>query len=188
MRGSRPVHRKIKSTKGQATPRATVSTIVSSATGTVVSSGGDDLAAALSRSGEFIITTLDFSSMRNRSSNAAAAGTNIGQPRCPQQYETKSFPVPSAPPLPAKRQEPIAKETEETKPVIMVSGDAEFMDFDHLIANEECPTCLEEYDSENPKIVAACSHHFHLSCIYEWLERSKKCPICSRVLIFKEDY
>lgn len=25
-----------------------------------------------------------------------------------------------------------------------------------------CPTCLEEYTEENPKIVTKCSHHFHL--------------------------
>ncbi|MBA0675108.1 hypothetical protein Goari_016669, partial [Gossypium aridum] len=49
-----------------------------------------------------------------------------------------------------------------------------------------CPTCLEvyvpykligtshgaEYTPENPKIITKCSHHFHLGCIYEWMERS----------------
>ncbi|RRT69373.1 hypothetical protein BHE74_00027875 [Ensete ventricosum] len=44
-----------------------------------------------------------------------------------------------------------------------------------------CPTCLEEYTPENPKIVANCSHHFHLSCIYEWMERSDTCPLCGKV-------
>ncbi|KAK4758127.1 hypothetical protein SAY87_019428 [Trapa incisa] len=43
-----------------------------------------------------------------------------------------------------------------------------------------CPTCLEEYTSENPKITTRCSHHFHLSCIYEWMERSESCPICGK--------
>ncbi|KAG9144065.1 hypothetical protein Leryth_013723 [Lithospermum erythrorhizon] len=27
---------------------------------------------------------------------------------------------------------------------------------------EVCPTCLEEYTEENPKIITKCSHHFHL--------------------------
>lgn len=36
-----------------------------------------------------------------------------------------------------------------------------------------CPTCLEEYTPENPKIITRCSHHFHLGCIYEWMERSE---------------
>ncbi|CAH8271215.1 unnamed protein product [Arabidopsis lyrata] len=49
-----------------------------------------------------------------------------------------------------------------------------------------CPTCLEEYTSENPKIVTNCSHHFHLSCIYEWMERSENCPVCGKVMEFNE--
>jgi hypothetical protein len=26
-----------------------------------------------------------------------------------------------------------------------------------------------------------CSHHFHLGCIYEWMERSESCPVCGKV-------
>ncbi len=46
--------------------------------------------------------------------------------------------------------------------------------------NEEdvCPTCLEMYDEENPRVVTACGHHFHMQCVYEWLERSNTCPVC----------
>ncbi|KAH9707893.1 E3 ubiquitin-protein ligase [Citrus sinensis] len=49
-----------------------------------------------------------------------------------------------------------------------------------------CPTCLEEYTLENPKIVTQCRHHYHLSCIYEWMERSPTCPVCSKVMVFDE--
>ncbi|GAB2288967.1 hypothetical protein Dimus_023272 [Dionaea muscipula] len=49
-----------------------------------------------------------------------------------------------------------------------------------------CPTCLEEYTAENPKIVTKCSHHFHLGCIYEWMERSENCPVCGKVMAFEE--
>ncbi|XP_031114989.1 E3 ubiquitin-protein ligase At3g02290-like [Ipomoea triloba] len=49
-----------------------------------------------------------------------------------------------------------------------------------------CPTCLEEYDEENPKIITKCSHHYHLSCIYEWMERSDTCPVCGKVMAFDE--
>ncbi|KAI3501913.1 hypothetical protein L2E82_42238 [Cichorium intybus] len=53
--------------------------------------------------------------------------------------------------------------------------------------NEDvCPTCLEEYTLENPKIVTQCSHHFHLGCIYEWMERSDTCPMCGKVMEFCE--
>lgn len=53
-------------------------------------------------------------------------------------------------------------------------------------SEDVCPTCLEEYNLENPKIVTQCSHHFHLGCIYEWMERSDTCPMCGKVMEFCE--
>ncbi|KAI5079679.1 hypothetical protein GOP47_0005158 [Adiantum capillus-veneris] len=50
-------------------------------------------------------------------------------------------------------------------------------------ANDEqdtCPTCLEGYDNANPKRSTSCGHHFHLSCILQWMERSTRCPICRK--------
>lgn len=45
--------------------------------------------------------------------------------------------------------------------------------------NNCCPTCLEEYHDDNPKITLACAHHFHLACIVEWNERGhSECPMC----------
>ncbi|XP_071707064.1 E3 ubiquitin-protein ligase At3g02290-like [Rutidosis leptorrhynchoides] len=62
--------------------------------------------------------------------------------------------------------------------------------FAHIFASSEdedvCPTCLEEYTIENPKIITKCSHHFHLGCIYEWMERSETCPVCGKVMAFDE--
>eukprot|EP00252_Welwitschia_mirabilis_P002374 TRINITY_DN12301_c0_g2_i1.p1 TRINITY_DN12301_c0_g2~~TRINITY_DN12301_c0_g2_i1.p1 ORF type:complete len:199 (+),score=33.82 TRINITY_DN12301_c0_g2_i1:255-851(+) len=58
-----------------------------------------------------------------------------------------------------------------------------------VIAIEEedvCPTCLEEYDDENPRILTKCEHHFHLACILEWLERSDSCPMCYQEVIVDE--
>ncbi|XP_004229942.1 probable E3 ubiquitin-protein ligase RHB1A [Solanum lycopersicum] len=54
-------------------------------------------------------------------------------------------------------------------------------------AEEEdvCPTCLEEYDVDNPRIVSKCNHHFHLSCILEWMERSQTCPICDQEMVYE---
>ncbi|XP_057962072.1 E3 ubiquitin-protein ligase At3g02290 [Malania oleifera] len=49
-----------------------------------------------------------------------------------------------------------------------------------------CPICLEGYTHENPEIVLQCSHHYHLGCAYEWMERSPCCPICDKVMIFEE--
>ena len=43
-----------------------------------------------------------------------------------------------------------------------------------------CPTCLEPYDDENPAIVAACGHAFHLPCIYEVGQGAARlCCACS---------
>ncbi|KAK1377211.1 putative E3 ubiquitin-protein ligase RHB1A [Heracleum sosnowskyi] len=50
---------------------------------------------------------------------------------------------------------------------------------------EGCPTCFEDYDTENPKIITKCNHHFHLSCILEWMERSDTCPICNQEMDFE---
>lgn len=52
---------------------------------------------------------------------------------------------------------------------------------------DDCPICLEEYDYENPKTALQCNHNFHLSCIYEWMERSQVCPVCAEIMLFNED-
>ena len=52
-----------------------------------------------------------------------------------------------------------------------------------LVPQEEdddfCPTCLENYNEENPKIFTECGHHFHLPCLYEWANIKPTCPMCS---------
>lgn len=52
---------------------------------------------------------------------------------------------------------------------------------------DECPICLECYEDENPKIMIKCRHYYHLGCLYEWMERSATCPMCSKVMEFEED-
>ncbi|XP_071698073.1 probable E3 ubiquitin-protein ligase RHB1A [Rutidosis leptorrhynchoides] len=54
-----------------------------------------------------------------------------------------------------------------------------------ILPPEECPTCLEEYDEDNPKIITKCEHHFHLSCILEWMERSDTCPVCDQEMVIE---
>ncbi|KAG2253699.1 hypothetical protein Bca52824_083837 [Brassica carinata] len=44
---------------------------------------------------------------------------------------------------------------------------------------------MTEYTEDNPKIVLQCGHIFHLAFIYEWMERSKACPFCSKVLYIR---
>ncbi|KAK8650899.1 hypothetical protein V6N13_140520 [Hibiscus sabdariffa] len=70
---------------------------------------------------------------------------------------------------------------EESKPVRAKSQDG--IGYTYWSAEEEdvCPTCLEEYTPENPKIITECSHHYHLGCSYEWTERSENCPVCGKL-------
>uniref|UniRef100_A0A7S3VHJ0 RING-type E3 ubiquitin transferase n=1 Tax=Dunaliella tertiolecta TaxID=3047 RepID=A0A7S3VHJ0_DUNTE len=48
-----------------------------------------------------------------------------------------------------------------------------------------CPTCLEPYAEDNPKTFTACGHHFHVPCLFEWMERKDTCPICESKLQFE---
>lgn len=41
-----------------------------------------------------------------------------------------------------------------------------------------CCICLEEYNDDNPMFRGVCQHHFHLSCLMEWKQRSAACPMC----------
>jgi hypothetical protein len=38
--------------------------------------------------------------------------------------------------------------------------------------------------AENPKTFTECGHHFHLPCLYEWLERKDVCPLCESKISF----
>lgn len=39
---------------------------------------------------------------------------------------------------------------------------------------------------DNPRVLTRCGHHFHLPCLYEWLERSETCPVCAAPMHFEE--
>lgn len=42
-----------------------------------------------------------------------------------------------------------------------------------------CLICLEDFTDDNPRILLACGHGFHLGCMLEWQERGKtECPVC----------
>ncbi|GAB2232803.1 hypothetical protein Drorol1_Dr00011862 [Drosera rotundifolia] len=81
-----------------------------------------------------------------------------------------------------------AKETKKSS--VKLSTRKSVSEFAYVYSSSEdedvCPTCLEEYTPENPKIMTKCSHYFHLGCIYEWMERSENCPVCGKVMAFEE--
>mmetsp|Transcript_67523 Transcript_67523/g.170374 ORF Transcript_67523/g.170374 Transcript_67523/m.170374 type:complete len:181 (+) Transcript_67523:84-626(+) len=42
--------------------------------------------------------------------------------------------------------------------------------------SEACPICFDLLDQDVVKTV--CGHHFHHSCIGDWLKRVEACPVC----------
>uniref|UniRef100_A0A0E0F9E3 RING-type domain-containing protein n=1 Tax=Oryza meridionalis TaxID=40149 RepID=A0A0E0F9E3_9ORYZ len=47
-------------------------------------------------------------------------------------------------------------------------------------AKEDCSVCLEAFEEESDKLLRKmpCCHAFHESCIFEWLQVSRLCPLC----------
>ena len=43
-----------------------------------------------------------------------------------------------------------------------------------------CSICLERYTLENPAMILACRHAFHLQCLEAWRQRSRLCPVCMK--------
>ncbi|OQS00583.1 hypothetical protein THRCLA_05921 [Thraustotheca clavata] len=63
---------------------------------------------------------------------------------------------------------------------------------DTTLVELECVMCLDNFSDDNPKIRTLCNcgvnrTNFHLSCLYEWVERDRNCPVCRAVLYFEEN-
>mmetsp|Transcript_25292 Transcript_25292/g.51964 ORF Transcript_25292/g.51964 Transcript_25292/m.51964 type:complete len:302 (+) Transcript_25292:73-978(+) len=43
-----------------------------------------------------------------------------------------------------------------------------------------CPICISDFDLEEELRVLPCGHHFHSSCVDEWLRVNSTCPSCRR--------
>lgn len=50
----------------------------------------------------------------------------------------------------------------------------------HQIKDEDCPICLDGYNSQSQIILLPCLHPFHDNCIKEWLSKNVTCPICRK--------
>eukprot|EP00668_Euglena_longa_P035461 GGOE01045554.1.p1 GENE.GGOE01045554.1~~GGOE01045554.1.p1 ORF type:complete len:465 (+),score=41.75 GGOE01045554.1:66-1460(+) len=47
----------------------------------------------------------------------------------------------------------------------------------------ECILCLAEYEDGDELRAFRCDHTFHVTCVDEWLKRSKACPLCSEDIL-----
>ena len=45
-------------------------------------------------------------------------------------------------------------------------------------SNKKCAICLGRFNSKVKVIILPCIHIFHRTCIKEWMEKQKNCPIC----------
>jgi hypothetical protein len=43
---------------------------------------------------------------------------------------------------------------------------------------DSCPVCLEKIGLGDDTSKLQCGHAFHASCIYKWLDRDTRCPMC----------
>lgn len=43
---------------------------------------------------------------------------------------------------------------------------------------ETCPVCLDKIGTRDDTSTLGCGHSFHAGCIYKWLERDSRCPMC----------
>ncbi|CAI5726289.1 unnamed protein product [Peronospora effusa] len=55
----------------------------------------------------------------------------------------------------------------------------------------ECIMCLDTFSQDNPKIRTLCNcgmnrTNFHMSCLFEWLNREANCPVCREYLFFED--
>ena len=65
------------------------------------------------------------------------------------------------------------------------------------LLSDPCPLCMEDSDIEEseemvpkpkiecPPVWSACNHPFHNHCIEQWLDKHKKCPLCTADWIYK---
>jgi hypothetical protein len=47
-----------------------------------------------------------------------------------------------------------------------------------MASQDPCRICLEEYEEGDMLRGLSCFHNFHQACIDQWLNVSKKCPVC----------
>eukprot|EP00002_Diphylleia_rotans_P038276 TRINITY_DN8687_c0_g1_i2.p1 TRINITY_DN8687_c0_g1~~TRINITY_DN8687_c0_g1_i2.p1 ORF type:complete len:244 (+),score=23.39 TRINITY_DN8687_c0_g1_i2:56-787(+) len=52
------------------------------------------------------------------------------------------------------------------------------------IQDPNCVICLGDYTIGTNAVILNCRHHFHLSCLREWVRRSPTCPLCKQMVFY----
>eukprot|EP00002_Diphylleia_rotans_P000236 TRINITY_DN10119_c0_g1_i2.p1 TRINITY_DN10119_c0_g1~~TRINITY_DN10119_c0_g1_i2.p1 ORF type:complete len:108 (+),score=6.72 TRINITY_DN10119_c0_g1_i2:158-481(+) len=50
------------------------------------------------------------------------------------------------------------------------------------IQDPTCVICLTDYVESVEVVVLSCRHHYHLSCLRDWLIRNPTCPLCKQLV------
>jgi Ring finger domain len=62
------------------------------------------------------------------------------------------------------------------KEIINISGE-----------DAKCSICLADYQEGEPVRKLGCQHHFHKSCVDQWLVISATCPLCVQSIIVSQE-
>lgn len=44
--------------------------------------------------------------------------------------------------------------------------------------SDNCTICLDKLGTSDDTATMLCGHHFHATCIYNWLNNGTTCPLC----------
>ena len=65
------------------------------------------------------------------------------------------------------------------------------MEFGGAHVEDECVICMDGFSPDNPRMPTLCGcgenkTYFHLPCLYQWIDQSRKCPSCRKKLVWEE--
>ncbi len=88
----------------------------------------------------------------------------------------------------------INNEKEIKKKIYLLKNDLKPIEFSNVNNNmnyiENCPICLDDFQSNSKIVLTPCNHIFHYLCFYTWVNnksnnRNTKCPLCNNSLFKK---
>lgn len=50
----------------------------------------------------------------------------------------------------------------------------------NTVKNDVCQICLHSYEDYNNCLYLKCKHFFHTGCLFPWIKKNKRCPLCKK--------